>query len=146
MTVRTRRLGCAALATVAALCCALVAACGSETADPTVQGPAVTWVVAADLEEIPLPAGSRPYAPAAIDGAVIAQTFQVIGTTPDRVLAFFDQALPREGWTAAAPLHREPSDRRSDWLSSDRRLEVSAIRAPGSGRTAVQFSLILRPG
>jgi hypothetical protein len=83
----------------------------------------------------------------------LAQSFTVNGATPQTILAFFVDTLPRQGWIPAGrPVAEGTTDRRGVWKQNRRSLVVSSAPAPSAGSTGqrgdlatAQYSFVLTP-
>ena len=136
------------------LAAALLAACGgddaggvgSETgAQPQTQD---ARFVSGEFTGLPLPSGAQTFGSLTSDDGVTTQTYEVSGSTPERVLEFYDRELTADGWTAVqAPTKAGTTVYQGRWTDeAGRVLEVSSspisVDDPDSGTT--QFSLVLR--
>lgn len=136
-----------AAGTIAAI--GLLAGCGddgeaetqtSEVVDPSTDA----------LDAVPLVPRSEPFGRPSAEDGVQTRSYEVDGTTPERIIAFYADALPAEGWTQVEPTNREDTEQRADFVDEDHRLEISAIASDrqaseDDAEGGVQYSLVLRP-
>ncbi len=97
----------------------------SPSDEGTQPAPAVTTFGQGDFENLPLPPRSEPLGERSEEDGVVARSYAVRDTSPERVLAFYSQQLP-------APAVVEPPHDigagtfRGRWLLDGRELTVSA--------------------
>ncbi|MGD9996503.1 MAG: hypothetical protein AB7L17_08860 [Ilumatobacteraceae bacterium] len=140
--MKTLAIGVAAAAVSISGCGGDDSATGPD-AQPATDGTAFTE---GDFDNIPIFRGATEIqAPVEKEGN-IAASYETKTADPDRVLAFYQDELPRLGWTVVVPV-AEIGDNvwKGSWLKDDRRLEVSS--SPMLGRDEpkprTQFNLVL---
>lgn len=127
----------------------VLAACGSERVrGPEAQpGPGVTSIVEGQFDKLPHYPRSNPVNERTEEDGVTVQTFQVENANAEQILDFYARSLP--GWDQVeAPHQVGVGTYRGVWQRGDRRLTVSAGRAPtlAEGDAVVsQYSLRLGP-
>ena len=126
------------------------AACGGGADQGTQPAPDVTTFEQGGFDDLPLVPRSDPFGPRSETGGVVARTYRAVGVSPQGVIEFYRRVLPDAGWDPAEPAFRNDTATRQDWVTADRRLEVSASpvpdrRDPSAPQDAVQYSLVLRP-
>lgn len=125
------------------------AACGGRGAPgPEAQpGPDVTTFVEGEFDQLPRYPRSEPAGNRSEKAGTTAQTFRVENATAEQILDFYAGNL--NGWEQVEAPHRVGSGSyRGVWQRGDRRLTVSAARAPTAGdekEVVSQFSLSLGP-
>lgn len=142
-----------ARAAAAALIVAALGACGEDEEQAETQpAPAVTTFEQGRFGDVPLFPRSEPIGPRSEKREVVARSYRARGTTPEGVLEYYRDALDQQRWTMLGPIKQiGVGSYRAEWASGDRRLRVSATRAPGfdseapSEQALVQYSLSLRP-
>ncbi len=97
-----------------------------------------------DFAALPRPEGALPFGDPTVDGATTAQSFQVTGSGPEQLLAFYENALGAAGWEPSAPAAEVgDGDWRGSWARDDETLTVSAGPATGVGGVSSQLDLVL---
>lgn len=101
----------------------------------------------AEFDDLELVPGSTPFGDVTAKDGIVTRSYEVTGTTPAEIIAFYETALAEDGWAPSQPLHRSDSAGRADWLRDNFRLELSAVEigAEAAGRVRSQYSLTLRP-
>lgn len=131
-----------------------LAACGNGTAvssPPAQPTPEVTTFQPGAFDDLPLYPRSEPLGPRADEGKVTARSYKATGASPQQILEYYRDTLGAR-WTLVGRIDQVGvGTYQADWTSGDRRLRVSASRAPAlegggdGGGVVSQYSLTLRP-
>lgn len=135
---------------------AIVGACGDDPESPSAKPvPAVTSFGQGSFDEIPLLPQSDPLGPPSETDGVVTRSFDLRGTTPEEVLAFYADALEPDGWVPASAAEQLGLDTfRGDWTNTESQslLRVSATDTPAlggdedrGGSVLTQYTLTLTP-
>lgn len=148
---RSRYLGPAVVALIV-----LIGACGDDPENPVAE-PEPTENIAAPggFDDLPRPVSSEPVGPRNDADGGVARRYEVRGTTPREVMAFYTDALKADGWVPVGAVEELGLDSfRGEWTNTPggQRLQVSAADIPGLGgeedRAAsvlTEFTVSLRP-
>jgi hypothetical protein len=113
--------------------------CGSSNSDLS------TTPVPAKFTSLPAYPDAEPAGTLTTDGTTSTRSYQVHGTTPTRVLAFYQKRLV--GWTVTQKAHplgaSSQTALRATWTRGSHLLSVSSETAVGLGSDDVQYSLQL---
>lgn len=132
------------------VCVMSLASCGPETDNPALPSPNVTTFEQGVFDKLPQLPRSEPFGPRSEKKGVVTRSYKAVGYTPAGVIDYFDRVLTGTSWTRTTPVYRADTRARGDWVTDERRLEVSATRVPdrsnaSSRESVVQYSLVLRP-
>ena len=136
------------------LCCLVAVGCGSgENADSGAARPGSVNGAASRFDDLPRYPGSRALASRTRnDNGVLTQTFAVPNATPDVIVEYLLDVLPRHGWQAVnAPQADGEGTRRGVWRHGLLHLVVATSPAPtlpasdAASRTSSQYSFVLYP-
>lgn len=137
----------------AGLLALVLAGCGSGDGQPATQpAPGVSTFEQGRFDELPQFPRSEPLGPRSEKDGVVTRSYEARGTSPERVLEFYREALD-EGWNMVSPIEKlGVGTFRAEWVDEDYRLLVSATRGPAidppddaSNEVVAQYSLALHP-
>lgn len=145
------------LGSVSLTAAVILGACGDDPESPAAQpAPAVTTFEQGGFDDIPLLPQSDPLGPRSETDGVVTSSYDVRGTTPQAVMAFYAETLEPDGWVPVGQAEQLGLDTfQGDWTNtrSRSRLRVSATDTPAlggdedrGGSVLTQYSLTLTPG
>jgi hypothetical protein len=126
-----------------------LAGCGgrSQEREGTQPAPAVTTFEEGSFDDLPLFPRSDPIGPRTEKEGVIARSYTARGTTPERLLQFYEDKLP--GWRQMEPVRKfGTSSYRAKWARDNWFLEISSGASPAlddAGDAQIHYSLVLSP-
>ncbi|MDP8992415.1 MAG: hypothetical protein M3N31_05080 [Actinomycetota bacterium] len=127
----------------------VVAGCGGDRQERegAQTAPAVTTFEQGRFDDLPLFPRSDPIGPRSEKEGVIARSYTARGTTPERLLQFYEDKLTQ--WRQVEPVRKfGTSSYRAKWARDNWLLEVSSGASPAlddAGDAQVQYSLVLSP-
>lgn len=136
----------------AALALGTLAACGSDAARTPSAAPAIGATTSSaapsdgtfdgDFDSLPRPDGAESVGARSQERDVTTQSFEAKGSTPEKLLDFFRDALARDGWEVDEPVDEVGTAAiLGVWTSGAWTLRVSAVAAPNLD--GAQYSLEL---
>lgn len=119
-------------------------ACGAQSTEADQPGATDGVFVTGDFAVLPKPAGAVPVTGPTVDGRTTTQSFKVVGSTVEGVVAFYQTALPEAGWKPdSAPAEVGEGDWQAAWARGDQVLQVSASPYDPDDPVTSQLDLIL---
>lgn len=134
----------------------LLASCGGDDQDEQREGtqpaPDVTSFEQGNFDDLPLMPTAEALGRRTEKDGVVSRTYEVRGSLPREVLDFYEDALPRQGWSPTGPVEDiGRSAFRGEWETEGWLVQVSSSPATGldgdgdSNAVRSQYSLVLEP-